>query len=393
MIKVLIYEPYPMGKGGGNLRTLAYVLKFIDRSKVEPIVLTPQESDFLGGYRERGTRVITEPPPASISRFGGQVLRDTMFARVKSALDLIRYNVRLARLMKREKVAVVYCNSIRSLLLAGLGARMAGVPALWYVKGALDNPLLDALGFLLASRIAFFCETNRDDRYPLLVRLFRKRIRIIEIGLDRAVIERAENSDKTRLREELDIRPESLNAIVLGQVYAPKGQHFVLEGLRQIVDAHPNFMLYIAGDAVLKEYESYTNSLHDIIKRDGLEDNVRFLGWRTDALELLTLMDIMIHPSLAEGFGRAVLEAMAVGRPVVASRVGGLREIIRDGENGFLVTPGSTREIVDRVLQLAGDPVLREKFSREARHEVMSNYLIEDKVKKLESVWMEMAAS
>ncbi len=382
-----------MGKGGGNLRTLAYVLKFIDRSKVEPIVITPEESDFLGAFRERGTRVIVEPPPTSISRFGGKVLRDTIFARAKSALDLIRYNVRLARLMKRENVSVVYCNSIRSLLLAGIAARLARVPALWYVKGALDNPLLDTIGFLLASRIAFFCETNRDDRYPLLVRLFRKRIRIIEIGLERAVIDRAEKSDKTELREELDIRPDRLNAIVLGQVYAPKGQHLVLEGLREIVNAHPNFMLYIAGDSVLKEYESYTNSLHDIIKRDGLENNVRFLGWRTDALELLTLMDIMIHPSLAEGFGRAVLEAMAVGRPVVASRVGGLREIIRDGENGFLITPGITRQIVDRVLQLAGDPALREKFSRAAKREVMANYLIEDKVKKLESVWLEMAAS
>ncbi len=382
-----------MGKGGGNLRTLAYVLKFIDRSKVEPIVITPEESDFLGAFRERGTRVIVEPPPTSISRFGGKVLRDTIFARAKSALDLIRYNVRLARLMKRENVSVVYCNSIRSLLLAGIAARLARVPALWYVKGALDNPLLDTIGFLLASRIAFFCETNRDDRYPLLVRLFRKRIRIIEIGLERAVIDRAEKSDKTELREELDIRPDRLTAIVLGQVYAPKGQHLVLEGLREIVNAHPNFMLYIAGDSVLKEYESYTNSLHDIIKRDGLENNVRFLGWRTDALELLTLMDIMIHPSLAEGFGRAVLEAMAVGRPVVASRVGGLREIIRDGENGFLITPGITRQIVDRVLQLAGDPALREKFSRAAKREVMANYLIEDKVKKLESVWLEMAAS
>ncbi|MBA3657565.1 MAG: glycosyltransferase [Gemmatimonadaceae bacterium] len=321
------------------------------------------------------------------------MLRDSITRRLRSALDLFRYNAHLARLMKRENVSAVYCNSIRSLLLAGVGARMAGVPALWYVKGALDNPLLDTIGFLLASRIAFFCETNRDDRYPLLVRLFRKRIRIIEIGLDRAVIDRVENSDKTQLREELDIRPERLNAIVLGQVYAPKGQHFVLEGMREIVNAYPNFMLYIAGDAVLKEYESYTNSLHDIIKRDGLENNVRFLGWRTDALELLTLMDIMIHPSLAEGFGRAVLEAMAVGRPVVASRVGGLREIIRDGENGFLITPGSTHEIVDRVLQLAGDPALREKFSRAAKREVMANYLIEDKVKKLESLWLEMAAS
>jgi glycosyltransferase involved in cell wall biosynthesis len=390
-LNLLIYEPYPMGKGGGNLRTLFYILKFVDRGQFAPVVAAPEETEILDTFRKKGVEVIVEKPPRTIGRYARQVLKAPLLERVRSTIDLMRYNMRLARLMRRRRTDVVYCNSIRALLLAGIGARLARVPALWYVKGALENGLLDRLGFLLATRIVFFCKTNRDDRYPRLVRWFERKIRIVRIGIDPDVVAEAEKADKQALRNELDVRPDRINAIILAQVYPPKGQHHVLNGLRRIVDAHPDFMLYIVGDSVLAEYEFYRTELDHIIDREQLHEHVRFTGWRNDALNLLATMDIVIHPSLAEGFGRAVLEAMALCRPVVASAVGGLREIIRDGENGFLVPPGDTDALVDRVTALAKDPALRSRLGREARRDVFANYLIRDKVRELETIWREMA--
>lgn len=390
-LKVLIYEPYPMGQGGGNLRTLSYILKFLDRTRFEPILVAPEDGEVLGRFRQRGVEVAIVPPPPSIHRFAGQVLKDRFLLRLRSTVDLVRYNVRLARLMRARRVDVVYCNGIRSVLLAGIGARFARVPALWYVKGALENPFLDRLGFFIANRILFFCEANRDDRYPALVRWNRDKIRILRIGLDAAPIVRAESADATAIRAELEIRHDRVNAMVLAQLYRPKGHHVLLQGLRRIVDACPAFMLYIVGDHILPQFVPYRAELEAIIERDGLRDHVRFTGWRSDSLELLRQMDLLIHPSLAEGFGRAVLEAMALGRAVVASAVGGLREIIRDGENGFLVPPGNVDALVDRVNRLARDPALRERFGREAKREVFANYLIEDKIRELETVWETMA--
>jgi glycosyltransferase involved in cell wall biosynthesis len=102
-------------------------------------------------------------------------------------------------------------------------------------------------------------------------------------------------------------------------------------------------------------------------------------------------MDILIHPSLAEGLGYSVLEAMALGRPVVTSAVGGLREIIVDGQNGFLIKPGDTDAIVDRVIRLAADPDLRTTMGRAARETIFADYLGEDKIHDLERLWREMA--
>ena len=196
----------------------------------------------------------------------------------------------------------------------------------------------------------------------------------------RQAIDDARKRNHEALRAELGISRDRLNIIILGQVYRPKGVHVVLERFKELVAEHPEAMLWIVGDHVLEEYRRYRDELERIIARDGLQDHVRFTGWRRDALDILCEMDIVAHPSFAEGFGRAVLESMALGKPVVASRVGGLREAIMDGENGFLVEPRDGATFLDRLRRLAGDPALRARLGERARQTVLAEYLIEDKI-------------
>src|SRR5687768_11059707 len=105
-LNLLIFEPYPMGQGAGNLRTLWYILKLLDRSKFTPIVVSPEETEFLGRFRGWNVEVIVETPPPSIHRFGGKVLRDSLFGRLRAVVDLIRYNIRIARLMRERQIDV-----------------------------------------------------------------------------------------------------------------------------------------------------------------------------------------------------------------------------------------------------------------------------------------------
>ena len=107
-------------------------------------------------------------------------------------------------------------------------------------------------------------------------------------------------------------------------------------------------------------------------------------------MPVICLMDIVIHPSFSEGFGRAVLESMALGKPVVASAVGGLREAIQSGENGFLVEPGNPDMLSDYWGQLAGSSELRSKIGSNAKRSVIDRYEIDDKVRKLSDIWMSM---
>jgi glycosyltransferase involved in cell wall biosynthesis len=380
-----------MGQGGGNLRTLHYIIKYLNRDRFAATILTPMPSDFLQGLRAKGAEVAVLPPPEAVSRYGGRVLGDSLLGRLRTLLGIVRYNRLVAKFLRDRSIDVVYCNSIRALLTVGFAARLTGRPTLWYVKGVLDNGILDRIGFFLASRILFFCESNRDDKYPLLVRWFRRKIGILKIGIDPNVVLEAEARDHTALAAELGLDRSRVNVIILGQVYRPKGVHVVLERFHEVVARHPQAMLWIVGDHVLEEYRPYRAELEAMIESHGLQQHVRFTGWRTDALDVLTLMDVVVHPSLAEGFGRAVLEAMAIGKPVVASRVGGLREIVRDGENGFLCNPGDAPAFQERIATLVADAGLRDRFGRDARREVFEGYLIEDKIAQLQQVWAQMA--
>ncbi len=389
-MRVMFYEPYPMGLGG-NFLTQRLILERLDHKRFYPIVMAPIEGEALDRFRAMGVECVVMPPPAGLRPYGGAVLRTGMLARLKSAFDLMRYNLQLAGFLHNQNIDIIYTNCVRAQLSVGFAGKLVRVPSILYIKGELVNPIIDRLCFLLASKILFFCTQNRDDQYPRLVRWFDRKINILRIGLDTGLIAEVERRDHSGLRQELDINPNNFNIMVLGQLYRPKGQHFVIEALSKLVREFPQIRLYLVGDHVIEEYRPYKAELETLIGRYGLTQHVRFTGWRSDALEITSLMDIVIHPSLAEGFGRAVLESMALGKPVIASAVGGLREAILDGRNGYLVARGDVDAIVRRCRELLSSPELRQRLGQEARRMVFADYLIGDKVVRLTEIWSDMA--
>ena len=239
-------------------------------------------------------------------------------------------------------------------------------------------------------RILFFCESNRDDKYPFLIRMFKKKIGILRIGLDIGEIQNIRQKNKQNLIQELGINSQLINLVFVGQIYPTKGVIFLIEAVGKIAPKFPGIMLYLIGDHVIEEYKFYKDDIMQLVHSRGLDGKVVFTGWRPDALEIVSLMDILIHPSLSEGFGRAVLEGMAFGKPVIATRVGGLRELIRDGENGFLVNPKDVDALTNRIEILIESKDLREQMGNAAEKTVFEGYRIEEKIKDFEKILIEM---
>lgn len=388
-INVLFYEPYPMGLGG-NFLTQKLFLERLDREQFTATVMAPMDGVSLDYFRSMEINCVVLTPPGDLGKYGGVVLRANFKTRLNTVLDLLRYNYQIAKFIRNQNINIVYANCVRAQLSVGLGAWLANVPSFLYIKGELANPVIDRLCFVNATKIVFQCAMNRDDKYPLWVRLFGRKIDILKSGLDPAVIARAENCDRSELKKELGINSANLNIAILGQLYPAKGQHFAIEALSHLVEDFPRIQLFLVGDHVIEEYRYYKTELEEMIDHYELNDNVHFTGWRGDALEIASLMDVIIHPSLAEGFPRAVLESMALGKPVVASAVGGLREAIRCGENGYLVEPGDVKALTSRMRELLSSPDLRQQLGGEAQNTVSSDYLIDDKVSRLADIWKSM---
>lgn len=391
-LDVLIVEPYPFGKVCGNLRTLNYILHHVDRAACHFHLAVPLESDYTRNLARQGVDVIVVKPHQRLLQYGGTALRDNMSGRMLTMAAMVGYNWQFLKIIRTKKIDIVYCNSIRSVLYIGLAAKISRTPLLWYIKGELQNRVLDTLGFAAANKILFYCEANKNDKYPALVNLFKNKIDILRTGLDPEEILRAEQGDKNRLMKELAIDRNKVNLACVGQLYPAKGVHYLLEALARIVPDFPGLHLYIIGHHVIDEYRGYRVELEQFIAKNRLEPYVTFTGWRDDVLEVVSLMDILVHPSLAEGFPRAVLEALALGKAVVVSRVGGLREFIKDGKNGFLVEPGDVQGLAEKIYRLLREKPLKEAFGQASREKVFSEYRIMDRMTRLESIWRDMVS-
>jgi glycosyltransferase involved in cell wall biosynthesis len=391
-LNILIYEPYPFRQISGNLRTQSYIMEFIDKRRFHLVFLAPFETDFTKKVQMDGIDTVVLEPSKRINRYGGKCLQDSLFRKVLTMLDLFQYNLKLYRVFKKKNIDVLYCNCIRSVLTVWLAAVLRRTPILWYIKGELQNPILDTIGFILCKKILFYCETNKNDKYPRKVKRYKNKIEILGPGIDLKHIVQVENKDKTNLKKELSIDDDKINILYMGQLCPLKGVHYLLDAISLIVQEYPNIMLYIVGDHIIEEYKSYTDELVRITKKYKLERNVFFTGWRSDALEILSLMDILVHPSLSEGYGRVAVEAMALGKAVVCSKTGGLRELIKDGENGFLVEPRDSYSITKKLSILLREKTLRDEFGKAAREKVFSGFMIQDKIRKLEQIWSELVS-
>jgi glycosyltransferase involved in cell wall biosynthesis len=385
-------EPYPFGQFCGNIKFQAYILNHVDKKKFKLYLAVPFASEFTEKFSKEGFEVLVVPPHKRLLQYAGSWAKDNIVGRLLTALSIIPYNLKLWSLIKKNKIDVIYCNCIRSLLYIFMAAKITSTPLLWYVKGELVNNMCDRLGFIFADKIIFFCKSNKYDKYLKFVDFFDRKIEILAPGLDPQEIMDAENIDKTNLKRELSLNENKVNIVTVGRLCPLKGVHYLLEALEMIIPRHPHVMLYIVGDPVIDEYRNYQNELWKIIKRNKLEANVKFTGWRTDAMAITALMDILVHPSLSEGFCLAVLEGMALGKPVVASRLGGLREAIIDGENGFLVAPGDVRSFAEKISILIDNKKLRESLGQAARKKIFAEYLLKDKISQLERIWTEMAS-
>ncbi|MCX5982828.1 MAG: glycosyltransferase family 4 protein [Nostocales cyanobacterium LacPavin_0920_SED1_MAG_38_18] len=143
-----------------------------------------------------------------------------------------------------------------------------------------------------------------------------------------------------------------------------KGQHILIDALSQCPQ---DVVVILVGDALFGEQE-YVKDLHQKVAGLGLENRVNFLGFRADIPQLMTMCDLITHTSIAaEPFGRVIVEAMLCGKPVIAAEAGGAMELVEDGINGFLVTPGEPQKLAQVIHNCRQESVKTANIANNAR--------------------------
>ena len=188
------------------------------------------------------------------------------------------------------------------------------------------------------------------------------RITVVERGRDRMRLGSASQERRARARRALGLDDDAEVAVCLGREDYQKGHRYLLEATAHLARTRPNLVTVVAG-----RRGTESDALGRDIARLGLGDRFRRLGHRDDAPELLAAADVFVFPSLFEGLGGSLIEAMALSLPIVASDIPAIREVVEDGRNATLVAPRSGEAIASAVSALLDSDPLRSAYGRRSR--------------------------
>lgn len=350
--KVLVILDKP-GLGGTATHVTSLVQSF-DRAQVLPSVC------FLlqGGWQESALRARGVPVVVlGLRRIYG-------WRALKAFIWLVRW-------MRRERFAIVHTYLFSANVFGVLAAWLARIPVVISSRREVVEwmRLRHRLVIRLVNRCCTAVVANAEAvRLSVLAceRVPPWKVTTIANGVD---VERFRPPDpRPGPRRPRGVAGEGPVVMSVGHLSPIKGQADLVAAARRLVPAHPRVRVVLVGDGPQRE------ALAAHATRLGIAEQVIFLGRRDDIVPLLGMADVVAVPSRSEGCSNALLEAMAMGRAVVATDVGGNREIIRHGENGWLVPPADPDAMAQALLALLGDATLRERLGQQARRTVEQRF-------------------
>lgn len=372
------------GEKGGAELFLADIVKAGPRS---------WRACFLSGGGAADDLAECGRPPLLLSA-GEKMLsirRDSSFgAMLRGAVDVLAVAWQLSRQAKNHDV--ICANSQKALFVCALAAKLSRRPLVWVLHDIVTDPAFSAANrrasLAFARLFARVVAVNSQETGRAFIEAGGEadKVRIVYNGFDPAKAATYDAGKAARLRAELGLGPEPVVGL-FGRLSEWKGQHIFLEAIAAMDGAQA----VIVGGPLFGQ-EAYEARIRDQASRLGLDGRVRFLGFRSDVPELMAAMDVVAHTSIvAEPFGRVVVEAMMCGRPVVATRGGGVTEIIRDGETGLLVPPGDASALAAALGCTLSHPALAERLAQKGREDVSQRFSLEETCRAVSALLAEAA--
>lgn len=287
---------------------------------------------------------------------------------------------RLAHLLGRKKPDLIHTHAPRAMLLGNLAAKIAGLPTVTTIHESTTHKLRSPLKTFVYQCIEdlLIRETTMiiAVSHALETNLINERghdkssIKVIHNGIDLSKFDadKIDPTQESRLLSSLDLNPHAPIIGTIGRLDKEKGHYYFVEAIPQILRAFPEAKFVVVGDGHrASRLRQYCHGL-------GIKQSVLFLGWRKDIPELLSVFHVFVLPSIWEAFGITAVEAMAMEKPVVASRCGGVEEIIEDGVTGVLVPPADPDALARAVMSLLQNPEKATTLAMAGRDFVRVNF-------------------
>jgi glycosyltransferase involved in cell wall biosynthesis len=272
---------------------------------------------------------------------------------------------RLVQVLRRENVGILHAHCFDPTWLGLIAARLARVKFV-YTRHHSDHHIRP--GKHWHTRVDSWCARHADHVIAvsevtrrILVEIEgapASRISVVYNGME--PLEQPAVENLAHIRDELKLGPEPV-CLMIGRLHEEKGHRFLFEAIPEVISRAGRFVVLLAGDG------PHRKELEAEVEARRLQDVVRFLGRRDDVAELISLASFIVLPSLAESFGFALLEAMSLAKPVIASTTGGIPEVVADGETGLLVPQANPKALAEAICRLLLNPELAQSLGEAGR--------------------------
>jgi glycosyltransferase involved in cell wall biosynthesis len=364
-----------LGQGGAE-HLMPGILSHIDHSRFDLRVCALQErfgNPIAVKIKELGIPVDMVPIP---------------HLRTPGALESLRTYLR------DHKPDVVHTQLEFSDTLGSLAARLEHIPSVSTMH-VIPEPSIRSreywrhrvmwLSLKYCSRRVFAVSEGARQFYIKHGGLPPSRVQTLYNGIDLARYN-MDDAVKTRLREELGLPENAPVLVTVAYLREPKGIQFMLDAMPDVVKRHPDCRYLIVGDGIHRQ------ALEDQTRSLGLEKNVIFTGQRADIPEVLAVSDIFVLPTLTEALPTVLAEAMAARKPIIASRVGGVPEMVEDNRNGLLLPPAQPEKLAEAVNSLLDDPARAASMGKDGAAMAAEKFDIDRQCRQLEACYSELAA-
>jgi len=268
------------------------------------------------------------------------------------APDILKALAAYSKICLNFRPDLIYANGSRAAVYGGITGRILQIPVIWHCRIATPDIYLDFILSILMNRII----ANSQASARRFSSVFRRKVRVVHNGID---LEWMKNPSVVKL----DMVPTHWKVVLnVGRVSASKRHDLLLGAFDRIAHVMPNAHLVLVGSPDALEPARW-NYLQRLSRRSVFSDRIHWIGHVEDVRPWYRAASVFIMASENEAFGRVLVEAMACGVPVVAVRSGGVPEIVRDGQDGFLVTTGDVAGIADAALEIIEDDGLRSRLS------------------------------
>lgn len=390
MTRILYCETNLDGTVGGSYFSLYYLVTRLDRTKYYPVVIFYYANPVSKLLSEQGIEVHIIKPGKRIGAF--KLIRRTKLTGLINSISFILIPAfRFRRFLRSNSISLTHVNNgLDANYPWILAARLAGIPCVVHQRGDISDggPLFRYFRKFVAKVI---CVSEAIARNAAAGKLPSSKLLTIYNGIDPDKLLIA--SGPLEVRERLGIPASAPLIGISGTIRSWKGQDVVLKAVKLLKETFPDIVCLIVGE-VSKDQLEYEGYLHKLVDDLAISGHVRFLGHQDRVFEFVNAIDVPIHASTEpEPFGRVIIEAMALEKAVVASRAGGVTEIVVEGETGLMYTPGDAVELASCVKKLLQDPDLAKRLGKNGRARVERHFHADQTARRVMAVYQELLSS